>query len=53
MIICCCNNINEVSLRTLIKCNKIKSLKHFRKIQEDGSCGKCYKEVQKIIKANE
>lgn len=50
MYICICNAINEKSLRNLIKCNKIKSIKDFHKINLCCKCGKCYKEVQEIIK---
>ena len=53
MIVCVCSNLNESKMRNLIKCNKIKSVREFHKLQLCCNCGKCYKEVQQIIKENE
>jgi bacterioferritin-associated ferredoxin len=50
MIVCVCSNINDSKLRNLIKCNKIKSIRDFHKLNVCCNCAKCYKEVQEIIK---
>lgn len=50
MIVCVCSNINESKMRNLIKCNKIKSVREFHKLQLCCNCAKCYKEVQDIIR---
>lgn len=50
MIICCCKNINESTLKKLIKCNKVNSIKDFRKLNDCSGCGKCYQYAQQVIK---
>jgi len=49
MIICVCSGINESKIRNLIKCNKIKSIREFHKLQICCNCAKCYPDIKKII----
>lgn len=53
MIVCICSNLNENKLRNIIKCNKIKSVKEFHKLQLCCDCHKCNKEIKKIIKTTD
>jgi bacterioferritin-associated ferredoxin len=50
MIVCICSNINDFSLRTLIKSNRIKNVREFHKLNLCCNCAKCYKEINDIIK---
>jgi bacterioferritin-associated ferredoxin len=50
MVICVCSAITESTLRNLIKCNKIRSVRDFHKLNVCCNCAKCYKEINDIIK---
>lgn len=52
MYICICSNLNETELRSLIKSKKINSIKEFRKLNCCDGCGKCYAEIQKILRGD-
>ena len=50
MVVCICHNINDKSLKEIIKSNSINSVKRVHELDICNNCKKCCFEVKQIIK---